>query len=72
MQDILSDMSTPTLVRAIKANWMDYYFYLGRSPKAEWHAGPDLTWLLTGIPDTFNNVVLQTRLPPNGAGERIS
>lgn len=51
---------------------MDYYNYLGRAPNAEWYAGPHLTWLLTGIPDTFNNVVLQTRLPPDGAGELIS
>ena len=71
MQDVLSDLSTPTLVRAIKANWNDYYYYLGRAPQAELHAGPHLTWLLTGIPDTFNNVVLQTRLPSNGAGELI-
>lgn len=71
MQDILSDLSTPTLVRAIKANWRDYYYYLGRAPNAELRAGPHLTWLLTGIPDTFNNVVLQTRLPPDGAGELI-
>lgn len=72
MQDILKDLSPPTLVRAIKVNWMDYYQYLGRAPKAEWQAGPPLTWLLTGIPDTFNNVVLQTRLPANGADELIS
>jgi hypothetical protein len=71
MQEIQSDLSTPNLVRAIKANWREYYHYLGRAPNAELHAGPDLTWLLTGIPDTFNNVVLETRLPPDGAGELI-
>ena len=71
MQDILRDFSTPTLVRAIKKNWMDYYHYLGRAPNAELRAGPHLTWLITGIPDAFNNVVLQTRLPPEGAGEII-
>ena len=72
MQNILSDLSAPTLVRAIKKNWMDYYYYLGRARNAELYAGPHLTWLLTGIPDTFNNVVFQTRLPPDGAGELIS
>jgi ribosomal protein S18 acetylase RimI-like enzyme len=71
MQDILSDLSTPTLARAIKANWMEYYYYLGRASIAEFYAGPYLTWLLTGIPDTFNNVVLQTRLPSDGTGELI-
>lgn len=72
MQDILSDLSTQNFVRVIKANWMDYYYYLGRAPNAELYTGPHLTWLLTGIPDTFNNVVLQTRLPSNGASELIS
>lgn len=72
MPDVLSDFSAPALVRAIKANWTDYYYYLGRAPNAELHTGPHLTWLLTGLPDTFNNVVLQTRLPQDGAGELIS
>lgn len=71
MQDILSDLSTPNIVRVIKANWMDYYYYLGHAPIAELYVGPHLTWLLTGIPDTFNNVVLQTRLPLDGSGELI-
>lgn len=72
MQDILSDFSTPTLVKVIKANWTDYYYHLGRAPNAELYAGPHLTWLLTGMPSTFNNVVLQTRLPPDSAGELIA
>jgi GNAT superfamily N-acetyltransferase len=71
VQDVLNDFSTPALVRAIKANWRDYYYCLGRAPNAELHTSPHLTWLLTGIPDTFNNVVLQTRLPQDGAGELI-
>jgi len=71
MEDILSDFSTPAVVRAIKANWADYYHYLGRSPNAELYVGPYLTWLLTGIPDPFMNVVLHTQLPPDGAGELI-
>jgi len=69
--DVLSDFSTPSLASAIKANWKDYYRTLGRAPGAEWHAGPHFTWLLTGLPDTFNNVILETRLPPDGAGEVI-
>lgn len=71
MQDIQSDLSAPALVRAIKANWVDYYSYLGRSPVAELHMDPYLTWLLTGIPDPFMNVVFRTQLPPDGAGELI-
>ncbi len=71
MQVILSDFSALTLARAIKVNWADYYSYLGRSPNAELYVGPYLTWLLTGIPDTFMNVVLHTQLPSDGAGELI-
>lgn len=71
MQDILTDLSTPTLARAIKENWTDYYHYLGRAHNTELRVGLHLTWLLTGIPDTFNNVVLQSQLPADGASEII-
>jgi hypothetical protein len=71
MQTVLSDFSVPALVRAIKANWADYYSYLGRSPRAELSVGPHLTWLLTGIPDPFLNVVLRTQLPSDHADEII-
>lgn len=71
MQTILSDLSGPALVRAIKANWADYYSFLGRSPRAELSVGPYLTWFITGIPDSFLNVVFRTQLPSDGAGEII-
>lgn len=71
MQTILSDLSGPALVRAIKANWADYYSFLGRSPRAELSVGPYLTWFITGIPDSFLNVVFHTQLPSDGAGEII-
>jgi GNAT superfamily N-acetyltransferase len=58
-------------VQAIKQNWTEYYYHLGRAPTAELHSGPHLTWLLTGIPSAFNNVVLQTRLPPDGSSEIV-
>jgi GNAT superfamily N-acetyltransferase len=71
MRTVVSDFSALTLARAIKANWADYYSYLGRSPSAELSVGPCLTWLLTGIPDSFLNVVFRTQLPTDGAGELI-
>jgi GNAT superfamily N-acetyltransferase len=71
MHAILNDFSTQTLTRAIKANWMEYYLFLGRATGAELHIDPHLKWLLTGLPDAFNNVVLETRLPLDGAGELI-
>lgn len=71
MQTILSDLAVPALVKAIKANWVDYYSFLGRSPRAELFVGPYLTWFITGIPDPFMNVVFRTQLPSDRAGEII-
>lgn len=68
---VLQDFSAPTLASAIKANWADYYTYLGRAPGAELSVGPYLTWCLTSVPDSFLNVVFRTRLPTEGAGEII-
>ncbi len=62
MNDILQDFSAPALIEAIKANLFEYYEYLGRSPKAELHDSPNLTWLLTGIPHSFLNGVLRTQV----------
>lgn len=71
MPTILSDFSAQTLVRAIRANWVDYYTCLGRSSGTELSVGPYLTWLLTGIPNSFLNVVFRTQLPSNRAGAII-
>lgn len=71
MPSILSDFSVPALVGAVKANWVDYYFTLGRSPGAELFVGPYLTWFLSGVPDPFLNVVLRTQLPSGRAGAII-
>lgn len=71
MQDMLSEMSTSSVVKVIRANWTEYYRHLGRAPKAELRDGPHLSWLLTGIPDTFNNVVFETQLPPERASDLI-
>ena len=71
MPTVLTDFSAPTLVSAIKANWAEYYTYLGRAPGSELSVGPHLTWCLTGVPDPFLNVVFRTRLPTAGADELI-
>ena len=65
MSDILKDLSAPTLVTAIKANLFEWYRYLGRSPKAELYDSPKLTWLLTGISNSFVNGVLRTQVEPD-------
>jgi GNAT superfamily N-acetyltransferase len=65
MSAILNDLSAPALVAAIKANLFEWYRYLGTSPKAEFYDGPQLTWLLTGIPISFVNCVLRTQAEPD-------
>ena len=72
MQRILSDFSAPALVSDIRANWADSYTYFGRSSSAELSVSPHLTWLLTGIPDAFLNVVIRTQLPSRGMDELIN
>lgn len=66
MKPISTDLSVPALVHAIKANWADYYTFLGRSSKAELSVGPYLSWFLSGVPDSFLNVVFRTHLPLYG------
>jgi GNAT superfamily N-acetyltransferase len=65
--DVLNDLSTPTLVAAIKANLFEWYRYLGSSPKAELYESPERTWSLTGIPLAFANAVLRTQVEPDHA-----
>ena len=72
MHSVPDDFSVPTLVKAIKANLFDWYRYLGRSPKAEFCEGPNLAWLLTGMPIGFLNTVFSTQLPPDHADEIIA
>jgi ribosomal protein S18 acetylase RimI-like enzyme len=71
MRTILSDFSAQTLVKAIYANWADYYSCLGRSSSAELFDNPYLTYLLTSIPDAFLNVVFRTQLPSQRTDELI-
>jgi GNAT superfamily N-acetyltransferase len=62
----LSELPAATVVAAVKANWADFYSYVGRAPSAELSIGPHLSWLLTGVPDPFLNVVFRTDLPSEG------
>jgi GNAT superfamily N-acetyltransferase len=61
MNGILKDLSTPALSKAIRANRFEWYRYFGRSPKAELHDTPNLTWLLTGVPFPLMNTVMRTQ-----------
>jgi ribosomal protein S18 acetylase RimI-like enzyme len=70
--ELLRDLSASALVAAIKANLFEYYRYLGRSPQAEFHDSPQLTWLSTGIPHPFLNNVLRTQLAPDSVDGTIA
>jgi len=72
MQNILSELSAEKSVKtAIKANWEDYHYCLGRSPNVELSIGRYLTWLMTNLPDHFMNLVVCTKLPPDCADELV-
>jgi len=72
MQNILSDFSAEVLVKkAIKTNWENYHYCLGRAPCVELSIGRYLTWLITNMPDHFMNLVVCTQLPSEGASELI-
>src|SRR6266498_2497403 len=72
MQEILSDFSNVKSVKAaIKANWENYHYCLGRSPSVELSIGRYLTWLITNMPDHFMNLVVCTDLPSEGTDQLI-
>lgn len=72
MHDILGDFSDTRLVKTvIRANWENYHYFLGRSPTVELSIGRYLTWLVTGMPDHFMNLVICTELPAEGTDELI-
>lgn len=72
MQTILRDFSAAQLVKkAIKANWQNYHYCLGRSPSVELSIGRYLTWFVTNMPDHFMNLVVCTQLPSKGTDELI-
>jgi GNAT superfamily N-acetyltransferase len=72
MKTILRDLSADKLVKkAIKENWENYHYCLGRSPSVELSIGRYLTWFITNMPDHFMNLVVCTQLPPEGPVELI-
>jgi ribosomal protein S18 acetylase RimI-like enzyme len=71
MNNILTDLSVPVLVAAVKANMFAWFRYLGKSPKAELFESPKLTWFLTSRPTSFANGVLYSQLEPDKVDETI-
>jgi GNAT superfamily N-acetyltransferase len=72
MQNVLDDFSAEGVVKnAIKENWKNYHYCLGRCPSVELSIGRYLTWFITNMPDHFMNLVVCTQLPSTGANELI-
>ncbi len=71
MINVLKDLSTPALVKAIKGNRFEWYGYLGHSPNAELHDSSNLTWLLTGVPFPGMNAVIRTQLTRDNVDDII-
>ncbi len=67
MENTLLNFSETNAVKtAIKANWQNYHYFLGRAPSVELSVGRYLTWLITPMPDHFMNLVVCTGLPEEG------
>jgi GNAT superfamily N-acetyltransferase len=67
MENILQDFSATLAVKnAIRKNWQNYHYHLGRAPSVELSIGRHLTWLITNMPDHFMNLVVCTSLPTEG------
>lgn len=72
MEPILQDLSSETSVKAaIKSNFKNYHYCLGRCPSVELSIGRYLTWMVTSIPDHFMNLVVCSELPAEGRDELI-
>jgi ribosomal protein S18 acetylase RimI-like enzyme len=66
-----SEAAGAEVVQAITANWAAFYRHLGRGAGVELADGEHLSWMLTGIPDAFLNVVFRTDVPPDRAEEVV-
>ena len=71
MQNIVAFSDSSSVKAAIKTNWENYHYCLGRSPNVELSIGKYLTWLVTDMPDHFMNLVVCTHLPDEGIAELI-
>jgi GNAT superfamily N-acetyltransferase len=72
MGEILNDLSSQALNTAIKANLFAYYDHLGRSPTVEFREDACFKWVLTGLPVSFLNNILYTRLNSGDIDEIIA
>ena len=68
---MLTDLSASALVSAIEADQHAAWASLGRAPVAQRHEGPEVAWVVTGIPHPAFNVVTRSRFEPESADAKI-
>lgn len=66
MDNILTDLSTSALVKAIKNNLYEFFRFLQRSPVTDFHEDSKLIRWRTPIPHPWFNAVLSTQPPAMG------
>jgi hypothetical protein len=67
MNEILKDLSVPSLVAVIEANLFEFFKLFEQWPRAEVHDNPDMLWTITDIPFPMFNGVFRARLSDPGA-----
>lgn len=71
MPDILEDLSPGAIIKAMEANFNQYYWPYGELPQGELHFEPDCTWFVSGVPERWFNGVLDTRFEEKTLDEQI-
>ncbi len=65
MPYILEDLSPGAIVKAMEANFFQYYWPYAELPQGEIHFEPGCTWFVSGVPERWFNGVLDTRFEEN-------
>ena len=71
MKNVVAFSDAIAVKAAIKTNWENYHYCLGRSPSVELSIGKYLTWLVTDMPDHFMNLAVCTHLPEEGVDQLV-
>src|SRR4051812_47762242 len=71
MPYILEDLSPDAIVKAMEANFFEYYHTYTTMPQGEIHVEPDCTWFVSGVPERWFNGVGETHFEPETAVSRV-